>query len=761
MDVKKIISEMTIEEKAGLCSGLNFWESKPIERLGVPSVMMTDGPHGLRKQAGKSDHLGLMESVPATCFPTAVGTAASFDRAGLKEMGEALGDECIAENVAIILGPGANIKRSPLCGRNFEYFSEDPFLSSEMAAAHIKGVQSKGVGTSLKHYAANNQENRRNTSSSEVDERTVHEIYLAAFEGAVKDAQPTTVMCSYNRINGVYASEDHWLLTEVLRDKWGFEGLVVSDWGAVNERVKGLAAGLEWEMPVSGGIGDAEIVAAVNSGELPIAILDLAVERILKVLERVTGDKPAVTFDKDKHNALARKLAADSMVLLKNDNHVLPLKAGQKIAFIGEYAETPRYQGAGSSMINPPFITSSLDAVKEHCEVTYAKGYPAMSHEPDESLIAPAIEAAKAADVCVVFAGLPPSFESEGFDRDHMSLPEQQNKVIAEVAKVCKNVVVVLQNGSPVEMPWVNDVSGVLEAYLGGQAAGGAIVDLLFGKVNPNGKLAETFPIRLQDNPSYLFYQGEGDIAEYREGIFVGYRYYDKKYVNVLFPFGHGLSYTTFEYFNLKINKSEIKDTDTVEVSVDVKNTGSVTGKEIVQLYVGKKEQDIVIRPVRELKGFDKIELNPGETKTVTFTLGKRAFAYWNTKLHDWHVESGEYVIEVGKSSRDIVLNGEMVVESTVAVPMEVTINTCLGDIIRLPGGQEFIANIQKGMNSGLMAILASDDDKPKSPMAEALAEMMRRIMMTMPLRTLLTFSPNAFKKDEMQATLDKKFNSK
>lgn len=760
MDIQKIISEMTLEEKAGLCSGLNFWETKPIERLGVPSIMMTDGPHGLRKQAGESDHLGIMESVPATCFPTAVGTAASFDREALKEMGNALADECIAENVAIILGPGANIKRSPLCGRNFEYFSEDPYLTGEMAAAHIQGVQSKGVGTSMKHYAANNQENRRNTSSSEVDERTLHEIYLSAFEGAVRNAQPTTIMCSYNRVNGVYASENHYLLTEVLRDKWGFEGLVVSDWGAVNERVKGLAAGLEWEMPTSGGAGDAEIVKAVKDGELPMETLDLAVTRILKVIERVTGEKPAVTFDKDKHNALARKLAADSMVLLKNDDNILPLKAGQKIAFIGEYAETPRYQGAGSSMINPPMITSSLEAVKEICEVTYAKGFPAMSHEPDESLILPAVEAAKNADICVVFAGLPPSYESEGYDRDHMNLPPQQNQVIAEIAKVCKNVVVVLQNGSPVEMPWVNEVSAVLEAYLGGQAAGGAIVDLLFGKVNPNGKLAETFPVRLKDNPSYLYYQGEGDVTEYREGIFVGYRYYDKKDIDVLFPFGHGLSYTTFEYSNLKISKGKIKDTETVEVSVDVKNTGSMAGKEIVQIYVGKKCQDVVIRPVRELRGFDKVSLNPGETRTVTLTLSKCAFTYWNTTLNDWHVESGEYIIEAGKSSRDIVLSGSVEVESTVRVPVNVTLNTCIADIAKLPGGQEFVAELTKNMGGNPMAAMMEDSDQPKGPMATAMLEMMNRIMGAMPLRSMLTFSPGAFDKNELQAILDKTFNS-
>lgn len=759
MDIREIGSKLTLEEKASLCSGLNLWETKPIERLGIPSVMMTDGPHGLRKQSESAGQTGVWYSVPATCFPTASGTAASFDRAALREMGQAIAAECAAEDVAILLGPGVNIKRSPLCGRNFEYFSEDPFLAGEMAASHIQGVQSMGVGACVKHFAANNQEHRRNTSSSEIDERTLREIYLAAFEGAVKQGQPETVMCSYNRINGEYSSENRWLLTEVLREQWGFEGLVISDWFAVNDRVKGLEAGLEWEMPSSGGIGDAEIVAAVKDGRLPQAVLDQAVERILCVLQRVTEKKPTVVFDPEKHNTLARRLAAESMVLLRNEGPVLPLKTGQRIAFIGEYAETPRYQGAGSSMIHPTRITSSLEAVADICEVVYAKGYPAMSHLPDESLIAPAVEAARNAEVCVVFAGLPPSYESEGSDRTHMRLPEQQNRVIEAVAQVCGKVVVVLQNGSPVEMPWANQVSAILEAYLGGQAAGGAIVDLLFGKANPCAKLAETFPLRLEDNPSFLFYGGEGDIAEYREGLFTGYRYYDAKHMDVLYPFGHGLSYTTFAYSNLTLSRSAMKDTETVDISVDIQNTGDTAGSEIVQLYVGKRERDVVLRPVRELRDFEKITLEPGETKTVTFRLDKRAFAYWNTTLHDWHVESGAYVIEAARSSRDIALSAVLEVESTMAVPVRVTPDTCVADVVRLPGGRAFVNELLE--HYPLWKALKKAEDNPsQDPMQKAMADMHRKILEVVPLRDFVKHLPHVKSRQEFQTLLDRTFQN-
>jgi beta-glucosidase len=738
MNIKEIISKMTLEEKAGLCSGLNFWETKPIERLGVPSIMMTDGPHGLRKvETGPGDR----NSVPSTCFPPAVLTACSFDRELLKEMGAAIGDEGLSENVRIVLGPGVNIKRSPLCGRNFEYFSEDPYLAGEMAAAFIKGVQSKGVGTSLKHYAANNQETRRWSSDSRIDERTLREIYLPAFKKAVEDAQPTTVMCSYNRVNGEYASESYRLLTEILRDEWGFEGVVVSDWGAVNDRVKGLAAGLELEMPgIAEPSNDAFIVEAVRSGELPEATLDLAVERLLKLLERVRGENAdkinveSKPFDKDKHNALACRIATESMVLLKNSNKLLPLEKKANIAFIGEFAEKPRYQGAGSSQVNPSYITSALDAAEKYAKITYCKGYTTNNcDEPDDALQAGAVTVAKTADVCVLFVGLPPAFESEGYDRTHMRLPDGQNSLVEAVAEVNPNVVVVLHNGSPVEMPWLDKVSCVLEAYLGGQSAGGAVADILFGAANPCGKLAESMPKKLSDNPSYLYYFGERDVAEYREGIFVGYRYYDAKEMDVLFPFGHGLSYTSFEYSNLKLSASEMDDTGTLTVTADIKNTGTVGGKEIVQLYVGvKQKDDRLIRADKELRDFTKVTLKAGEKKKVTFKLDKSAFAYYNTEINDWHVQTDVYKVMLGRSSRDIAVAAEVTVNSTVKIPFKADVNTTIRDIKRLERGEEFLKKI-----SQTVPAYANITDNPEPGTleymhAQAIPEMVLRQMRLM-----------------------------
>ena len=701
MDIKNIISQMTLEEKAGLCSGLNFWETKPVERLGVPSIMMNDGPHGLRKiSTGPSS--GDRESVPSTCFPTAVLTACSFDRELLNVMGQAIGDEAVAEEVRIVLGPGVNIKRSPLCGRNFEYFSEDPYVAGELSTAFIKGVQSKGVGTSLKHFAANNQETRRWSSDSVIDERTLREIYLPAFKKAVEDAKPTTVMCSYNRVNGEYASESHRLLTEILRDEWGFDGVVVSDWGAVNDRVKGLAAGLELEMPgVADPSNDLYIIEAVKAGTLKEEVLDLAVERLLELIIKTGGHEPeknkGKTFDADKHNALARKIAAESMVLLKNDNNLLPLDKNAKIAFIGEFAEKPRFQGAGSSQVNPIKLTTSLDGAAEYAKVTYCKGYSInYCDDADEKLQDEAVAAAKAADVCVLFIGLPPAYESEGYDRTHMQLPFGQEELIEAVTAVNQNVVVVLFNGSPVEMPWIDDVSSVLEAYLGGQAGGGAVADILFGAVNPSGKLAETLPIKLSDNPSYLYYLGERDVTEYREGIFVGYRYYDTKEMEVLFPFGHGLSYTTFEYSNLKLSAKEIDDTQKLTVSVDVTNIGDRSGKEVVQVYISQTEKDDrLIRANQELKDFAKISLEPKETKTVTFELDKSAFAYYNTELSDWHVLTADYEVAVSSSSRsDYPLYAEVKVNSTVEVPYKAHVNTTIRDIKRMKNGEAFIQGL-------------------------------------------------------------------
>ena len=599
--IRELIAQMTLEEKAGLCSGADFWHTKAVERLGVPASMVSDGPHGLRKQDQEADHLGVNDSIKAVCFP-------------------AVGDSCQHEKLSVVLGPAVNIKRSPLCGRNFEYFSEDPYLTGKMAAAFIHGVQSKNVGVSIKHFAANSQEHRRMSSSSDADERTLREIYFPGFEIPVKEEQPWTVMCSYNRVNGAFASENHWLLTEVLRDEWGFEGYVMSDWGAVSDRVKGVEAGLDLEMPSSGGYNDRKIVEAVRAGKLDEKYVDLAVERILNIVFRYTENaKPETPWDMEADHLLAADIAADCMVLLKNEDSVLPLSRDDEVAFIGEFAAKPRFQGGGSSHINCFKTTSALEAA-EGLKVTYARGYSIEADEATDEMIAEAVAAAKKAKTAVVFAGLPDVYESEGYDRSHMRMPECQNALIEAVAAANPNTVVVLHNGSPVEMPWIGCVKGVVEAYLGGQAVGLATVRVLYGDVNPSGRLPETFPKKLSDNPSYLFYGGEGNVTEYREGVFVGYRYYDKKEAEVLFPFGHGLSYTSFAFSDLKLDKTEMDDTDTLNVSVRVKNTGSRAGKTVVQLYVCDK-QSTPIRPIRELKGFEKTALEPGEEKEVRFTL--------------------------------------------------------------------------------------------------------------------------------------------
>ena len=735
-DVKAIIREMTLEEKAGMCSGKDFWHLKGVERLGIPEVMVSDGPHGLRKQAEEADHLGLNESIKAVCFPTACATACSFDRDLLEEMGERIGDECQAEDLSVILGPAVNIKRSPLCGRNFEYFSEDPYLASQMAAAHIKGVQSKNVGTSIKHFAANNQEHRRMSCSSEIDERTLREIYLAAFETAIKEAKPDTVMCSYNRINGEFASENHWLLTEVLRDQWGFEGYVMSDWGAVNDRVKGLKAGLELEMPGSGGNTDKEIVEAVKNGELEEAVLDRAVERILNIVFKFTDNRQEGKFDLEEDHKLAAKIAGESMVLLKNEG-VLPLPAqGKKIAFIGKFAETPRFQGGGSSHINSFKITSALEAVKEVAEMTYAQGYDVKEDVIDQAMLNQAVETAKEADVAVIFAGLPDAFESEGYDRTHMRMPDCQNTLISEIAKVQENVVVVLHNGSPVEMPWADQVKGILEAYLCGQAVGQAEVDILFGKVNPSGKLAETIPYKLSDNPSYLNFPGDGQKVEYKEGVFVGYRYYDTKEMPVRYPFGYGLSYTTFEYSDLQLSSDKIKDTDKLKVTLKVKNTGNRAGKEIVQLYVADKT-GAASRPVKELKNFVKVELQPQEEKTVEMELDKRSFAWYNTDIHDWYAASGEYEILAAASSRDIRLKKTVYVESTTELPMHIHMNTTIGELLENPKTKAVV----EGMTDSLIQHMGGSSEEENSAASEAITkEMSLKMMENSPLRSMRSF---------------------
>ena len=585
--IKELVGRMTLEEKAGLCSGGDFWHTKAVERLGIPDVMVSDGPHGLRKQDQEADHLGVNESIKAVCFPAGCGAATSFNRELIGKMGETLGNECQAENVSVILGPAVNIKRSPLCGRNFEYYSEDPYLASEIAAAHINGVQSKNVGTSIKHFMANNQETRRLSVDALIDERALHEIYLNVFEGAVRAARPWTVMSSYNKVNGTYVGENRELLTDILREQWGFDGFVVSDWGAVNDRVEALKAGLDLEMPASNGVRDKQLVEAVQNGTLSESVLDTACERILGVVYRsVENRDQTAVFDLDADHEMARKIAQETIVLLKNEDAILPLTKGVKVAFIGKYAKEPRFQGGGSSHINCQKVTSALDAVKAAGipNVVFARGFDDKVDVVDEQLEKEAVKAAADAEVAVVFAGLPDAFESEGFDREHMRMPESQNHLIEEILKVQPNTIVVLHNGSVVEMPWVNEVKGIVEAYLGGEAVGEAVVDILYGDVNPSAKLAETFPYQLEDNPSFLSGFGSGDTVNYAEGIFVGYRYYDKKNMPVMFPFGFGLSYTTFAYNNLRVDKKEMSDQETLTVSVDVTNTGKVAGKEIVEL---------------------------------------------------------------------------------------------------------------------------------------------------------------------------------
>ena len=728
-DMEALISQMTLEEKASLCSGADFWHLKGVKRLGVPPVMVSDGPHGLRKQDDTADHLGINISIEAVCFPPACASACSFDRELLKTLGEALGEEAQAEDVAVVLGPAVNHKRSPLCGRNFEYFSEDPYLTGELAKNFVTGVQKMGVGTSLKHFAANNQEYHRMKASSEADERTLREIYLAAFETVVKEAKPWTVMCSYNKINGVYASENPRLLNHMLRTEWGFQGAVVSDWGAVNDRVEGLKAGLDLEMPPTAGYDtDRQIASAVKSGALSEAALDTAVERILRLIFRYADNRRQAVFDREKHHRLAVKIEEESAVLLKNDGGLLPLRPGQKIAFIGGFAAVPRFQGGGSSHINASRVTSALDAVKEITKVSFAKGFPADRDERDERLLREAVHCTERAEAAVIFAGLPDSFESEGYDRTHMSLPLCQNELIEAVARVQKNTVVVLSNGSPVELPWNDRVPAVLELYLGGQGVGKAAVNLLFGRANPSGKLAESFPIKLEDNPSHLYFPGDGKTAEYREGVFTGYRYYDKKRMAVRYPFGHGLSYTTFSYGNLRVDRESLRPGDTLTVEVDVKNTGTCFGKEVVELYVADKT-GTPGRPEKELKGFCKLSLAPGEQKTARMVLTPRSFSWYNPQVCDWYHAGGRFEILIGKSSRDIVLSKTVAVGPTHALPFKVTENTTVDELLAHPATAKAAEN--KMME--YMATTGAGDEEHStiSP------EFIRKTFLESPLRLL------------------------
>lgn len=746
-----IIKKLTLEEKVALLSGADFWHTEAIPEKDIPAIMVADGPHGLRKQNLEEEDCELSSAVPAICFPTAAALAASFDTELVERVGEALGDECQAENVSVLLGPGNNIKRSPLCGRNFEYFSEDPYLAGKMAAAHIRGVQSKGVGTSLKHFAANNQEYHRNTSDSVVDERTLREIYLTGFEIAVKESKPTTIMCSYNKINGVQQSENKKLLTDILRDEWGYEGLVMSDWGAVKDRAMGVAAGMDLEMPGCGKANDKAVIEAVKKGVISEKDVDKCVERVLKlVYDSLEKHDDTAKWDKPAQHLLAREVAAECMVLLKNDEKVLPLDMDDHILLVGGFAKTPRFQGGGSSHINCTQIDSALSAVQGNSRVTFEMGFSAENDSYDEQLFRAAIRRAQDADKVIVFAGLPDSYEVEGWDRKHMNLPKVQNDLIEELCKVCSHVVVVLHNGSPVTMPWIDKVQGVLEAYLAGQGSGAAVMDVLYGRVNPSGHLAESFPLRLEDNPSYLSF-GEGSLTStYSEGVFVGYRYYTSKNMPVLFPFGYGLSYTKFSYANIRLEKNEMTDDETLEVKVDVINERDTAGKAVVQIYVAPPKGD-VRRPVRELKAFTKVMVNPHERLEVSFTLDKRAFAYYDTDINDWYVLPGEYQIQVCQDAATV--SDYAVVKITPAAPKKIVynVNSVFSDVYQNPEAtkvfEEYVAKFSKNKNTTANAVAGSFE--------VLIDQNTGRFIDDMPLRSLVNLGDGKTTVDELQEMIE------
>ena len=743
LNIASLLDKLTLEEKASLCLGSDFWHTTRIPRLGIPAIALSDGPHGLRKQPDEGDHVGISGSLTATCFPTASALGSSFDSELVRRVGEALGVEARAQGVAVVLGPGVNIKRSPLCGRNFEYFSEDPLVSGVLGAALVEGVQSQGVGASVKHFAANNQETDRLRVSADVDERTLREIYLPGFERVVTQARPWTAMCAYNKVNGVYASEDHWLLTELLRGEWGFDGLVVSDWGAVHDRVAALAAGLDLEMPPDLGVSDAAIVAAVESGELGDDALDQAAARVLRLVDRAlngaadvddeAGARPG--FDAEGHHALAREAAAECAVLLKNDGDLLPLRppAGDTVAVIGEFARTPRYQGAGSSQVNPTRVDNALDelraAVPDGVRVEFAPGFGISATASDNELAAEAVALAGRASTVVAFLGLPEADESEGFDRTHLDLPANQTTLVSRLAAANPNLVVVLANGSAVRLSnWEHHAPAILESWLLGQAAGSAAADVLTGAANPSGRLAETLPLRLEDNPSYLNFPGEHGQVRYGEGVFVGYRGYDALRLPVSYPFGHGLSYTSFEYTDLTATLTDRAEDDTLAVAVacTVTNTGERPGKEVVQLYVSDPESS-VRRPPRELKGFRKTAtLAPGEGQTVTFRLRSRNLSYWSVRQHRWVLEGGTFRLSVGASSRDLRLDTTIEV-TTPPVPVQLDGMSTLEEWLDHPAG------------SGLLreAIGVDEHGNPRGILGD---DKLIRVIGNFPISTLAAF---------------------
>lgn len=697
-DIKALIAKMTLEEKVSLLTGANAWSTVAIPRLGIPSINLSDGPHGLRR----CDGLGWNESVPATCFPPAVLLACSFDEELAKKQGAAIGEEAQAQDVQIVLGPANNIKRSPLGGRCFEYCSEDPVLSGHIAAGVIDGIQSKKVGTALKHFACNSQETERFVMDEIIDERALREIYLASFEYPVKKAKPASVMCAYNKVNGEYCSQNKWLLSDVLRDEWGFKGFVMSDWGAVDNRAQGVYAGLELEMPGTGEENKRELMNAVNGervsmpstdpkfkNKLNIHQINKAIMRLLEVVFALHEKKTGKPCDYSKHHKTAVEIARESMVLLKN-NGALPIKGG-KTAVIGEMAVNPRYQGGGSSYVNAISVTKPLDAMAQYGEVEYSQGY-SLDNDKDYEKISEAVKLAGSCDRAVIICGLPLSYESEGYDRTHMNLPDTQLRLIDEVVRKQPNTVIVLCNGSPVAMPFVGKVNGILEAYLGGEGAGEAIADLLYGKANPCGKLAESFPQYLEHNPSYGNFPGENSKVRYSEGIFVGYRWYEKHNIPVLFPFGFGLSYTNFRYDEIRLSKDRINENEEITVTVTLSNTGAMDGKEAVQIYV-REENPRVSRPEKELKAFRKVFVKAGESVDVSFTLDRRCFAYWDDEIHGWRVDSGRFTVLAGGSSDSCPLNAAIDVKAADCFK-ELNIHTLYPELKTHPKGERLIKEI-------------------------------------------------------------------
>ena len=749
---KKILATLTLEEKASLCQGASFWYTKAIPEKEVPAIMMTDGPHGLRKQTGETDHLGINKSVPSTCFPSSAAVCNSWDEELMYAIGQALGEECLQEQVSVLLGPGANNKRSPLCGRNFEYFSEDPFLSSHMAKSHIQGVQSKGIGTSLKHFAVNNLETRRMTVDAVVDERTLREIYLASFETAVKEGKPWTIMGAYNKINGTYCCENQHLL-DILRQEWGYEGVVLSDWGAANDDAKAIGRGFDLRMPYAGEAKTNAIVQAVQNGSLTEAKLDETVLRLLNMA--LNGHKNLqehYTYDAAAHHHLAVRAAAESAVLLKNKNDTLPLAKTDRLAVIGGLAKNMRFQGGGSSHVTTTFHRNLPEVLEQDypdAKFSFARGYRLKKDVVDPAFEAEALAAAADSDAIVYCMGLPDGWESEGFDRTHLRLPENQLHLLAQLHKIGKPVIVFLFAGAPVLMDWQTDADAVFAMYTAGQGVAEAICQLLFGEANPCGKLAETYPLALEHTPCSLNYP-QKETAVYSEGVFVGYRYYEKKAMPVAFPFGFGLSYTTWQYSNLRLDRTDMQDTDTLSVQVDITNTGCRAGKEIVELYVGAPAGDVP-RPVKELKGFCKVSCEPGETKTAAFTLNKRSFAYYNTEISDWYVPSGRYEILIGASSNAISEKAGINIHSTQTIPKVYDKFVTMGELMQHPAGQQLVTAMMQGYQMPVM----SEEEKEKllndEENTEDVAMDYAAMGMDMPLTKVADMSGGSFTEEQVQ----------